>query len=220
MSWRMLGAIIMTHGDDRGLRLPPKIAPYEAVFVPIVKGGNEAAVQKAHELAKALRAAGRRVRVDDRDYSPGWKYAEWEMRGVPLRIEIGPKDLESGSAVVVRRDKTKGDDGAKTVVPFEGLNAAVVDLLAAVHDSLFAQATHFLLGHTYKVLEREQFYAFCKERAGMVDIPWCERPACEADVKAATGATTRNMRPLETPDAPCVACGEPAKVNAYFAQSY
>ncbi|HEY8297733.1 MAG TPA: proline--tRNA ligase [Candidatus Baltobacteraceae bacterium] len=220
MSWRMLGALIMVHGDDRGLRLPPKIAPLEAVFVPIVKGGNDAAVQKAHELAKQLRTQGRRVRVDDRDYSPGWKYSEWEMRGVPLRIEIGPRDLESGSVMVVRRDKTKGEDGAKTVVPFERLGETVGELLDAVHASLYEQAQHFLNGHTYKVDDRETFYTLCKDRAGMIDIPWCERAECEAHVKAETGATTRNTRPLKSANASCVACGEPARVQAYFAQSY
>ncbi|MGZ3548604.1 MAG: proline--tRNA ligase [Vulcanimicrobiaceae bacterium] len=220
MSWRMLGAVIMTHGDDRGLRLPPKLAPIEAVFVPIVKGGNDAAVQKAHELAAQLRARGRRIRVDDRDYSPGWKYSEWEMRGVPLRIEIGPKDLESGTVVVVRRDKQKGEDGAKTVVSADRLGEAVDELLDAVQASLYEQARHFLFGHTYKIEDRAQFYELCKNRAGMIDIPWCERPECETHVKATTGATTRNTRPLEQPGAVCVACGEPAKVNAYFAQSY
>ncbi|MGH8164751.1 MAG: proline--tRNA ligase, partial [Rhodanobacteraceae bacterium] len=144
MSWRMLGALIMAHGDDRGLRLPPKIAPVEAVFVPIVKAGNDAAVRKAHELAQLLRGVGRRVRVDDRDYSPGWKYSEWEMRGVPLRIEIGPRDLEAGNVVVVRRDREKGEEGAKTVVAFDALAATVGELLDAVHRSLYRQAAHFL----------------------------------------------------------------------------
>ena len=220
MSWRMLGAVIMTHGDDRGLRIPPKLAPIEAVFVPIVRGGDRSAVEKAHELAKSLRSQGYRVRVDDRDQTPGWKYSEWEMRGVPLRIEIGPRDLESGSVVAVRRDKQKGEEGAKVTVPFDALGTKLRELLDAVHDSLYAQAKAFLDSHTLAVAERDEFFEKCKNRAGMIDIPWCNRPECEAEVKAATGATTRNTRPLEKSGAKCVACGEPAKVNAYFAQSY
>jgi prolyl-tRNA synthetase len=220
MSWRMLGAMIMTHGDDRGLRIPPKMAPIEAVFVPIVRGENRGAVDKSHELAKALRAQGYRVRVDDRDQTPGWKYAEWEMRGVPLRIEIGPRDLESGSAMVVRRDKQKGEDGSKVSVPFSELGARLRELLDEVHVSLYEQAKAFLESHTISAGERSDFFAKCRGRAGMVDIPWCERAECEAAVKAETGATTRVLRPLQKAGAACVACGEPAKVNAYFAQSY
>jgi len=220
MSWRMLGAMIMTHGDDRGLRIPPKMAPIEAVFVPIVRGENRGAVDKAHELAKALRAQGYRVRVDDRDQTPGWKYAEWEMRGVPLRIEIGPRDLESGSAMVVRRDKQKGEDGAKVSVPFDELGTRLRDLLDQVHVSLFEQAKSFLESHTLVASDRDDFFAKCRGRAGMIDISWCDRAECEAAVKAETSATTRVIRPLKKAGAACVACGEPAKVNAYFAQSY
>ncbi len=220
MSWRMLGAVIMTHGDDRGLRMPPKLAPIEAVIVPIVRGEDRATVQKAQELAAALRAQGYRIRVDDRDQTPGWKYAEWEMRGVPLRIEIGPRDLQSGSAMVVRRDKERGEEGAKTIVAFDALGTALREMLGAVHRSLFERARSFLESHTLKISDSGQFFESCKSRAGMIDIPWCDRPECEAAVKNSTGATTRNTRALEQPGAACVACGEPAKVNAYFAQSY
>jgi prolyl-tRNA synthetase len=220
MSWRMLGAVIMTHGDDRGLRIPPKLAPIEAVFVPIVRGGDTSTVDKAHELAKQLRAQGFRVRVDDREQTPGWKFAEWEMRGVPVRVEIGPRDLENGSVTLVRRDKEKGEEGAKLSVAFDALPNALRELLQSIQDSLYAQAREFLLSHTYVVTDRDEFYRMASERAGMLDIPWCGRPECEAEVKAATGATTRNTRPLQTPGARCVACGEPAVVNAYFAQSY
>ena len=220
MSWRMLGAVIMTHGDDRGLRIPPKLAPVQVAIVPIVRGDDRATVEKAHDLAKELRAQGYRVRVDDRDQTPGWKYAEWEMRGVPLRIELGPRDLQSGSAMLVRRDKERGEEGAKTSVPFDDLGNAVRDLLDAVHDSLYASAKAFLDSHTVAVRDRDAFFEKCASRAGMIDIPWCNRPECEAEVKAATGATTRNTRSLQIPGAACVACGEPAVVNAYFAQSY
>jgi prolyl-tRNA synthetase len=220
MSWRMLGATIMVHGDDRGLRLPPKLAPIEAVFVPIVRGEDRAPVAACHDLANDLRASGFRVRVDDRDQTPGWKYAEWEMRGVPVRFEVGPRDLQNGTAMVVRRDKAKGDPQAKTAVPFDALASAFPQMLQSVHDSLYAQALEFLETHTLAPAGREQFYEMCRTRAGMIDIPWCGRAQCEAHVKAETSATTRTLRPLQTPGARCVACGEPAVTNAYFAQSY
>ncbi len=219
MSWRMLGAMIMVHGDDRGLRLPPRMAPIEAVIVPIVRSDTTATVERAHELAKVLREQGYRVRVDDRDRSPGWKYSEWEMRGVPVRIEIGPRDLESSAATVVRRDKQKGEEGAKASVAFAELSSRLRQVLDEVHVSLYEQAKAFLESHTFRVTRREEFLDKCRSRAGMIDIAWCGRPECEAEVKGATSATTRNMRPLERAGAICVACGEPAKVNAYFAQS-
>jgi prolyl-tRNA synthetase len=142
------------------------------------------------------------------------------MRGVPLRIEIGPRDVDSGSVVLVRRDKEKGEDGAKVGVAFEALGRTVRELLDAVHASLYAKAKDFLDSHTFSVRDREEFFEKARLRAGMIDIPWCNRPECEAEVKAATSATTRNTRPLQEPGARCVACGEPAVVNAYFAQSY
>ena len=220
MSWRMLGAMIMVHGDDRGLRIPPLLAPIQAVFVPIFKGSDRAPVEKSHELAKTLKKSGFKVRVDDRDYSPGWKYSEWEMRGVPVRIEVGPKDLEKNSVMLVRRDKNKGDEGQKTVVPMEQLAQTLRETLEDIQRSMHAQARHFLRGHTYQIEERGQFFELCKNRAGMVDIAWCNRPDCEAHVKTSTGATTRNIRKLENANSVCIACGEPATVQAYFAQSY
>ena len=220
MSWRMLGAVIMVHGDDRGLKIPPKLAPIEAVFVPIVRGGDERPVVKAQELAAQLRAAGRRVKVDTRDQSPGWKYAEWEMRGVPLRIEIGPKDLDAGSVMLVRRDKTKGEEGAKIPVAFDALGSTITEQLDDIHASMLATAERYLREHTLVVTDRDEFFARCKNRDGMMDIAWCGRASCEEDVKTQTGATTRNTRPSLPGDSVCTACGEPATVRAYFAQSY
>jgi prolyl-tRNA synthetase len=220
MSWRMLGAMIMVHGDDRGLRIPPKMAPLEAVFVPIVRKDDERAVAACHDAAKTLRAAGFRVKVDDRDQQPGWKYAEWDVRGVPLRIEIGPRDVESGTVVLVRRDKAKGDPDQKQSVAIDALAQAVRQTLDAVQVCLLEQARDFLASHTFRVSDREEFFEKCKARAGMVDIPWCGRAECEAHVKAQTSATTRNTYPLGQDGVVCVACGEPAVVRAYFAQSY
>lgn len=222
VSWRMLGAVIMTHGDDRGLRLPPKLAPLEAVIVPIVKSGDDRALSRAADIAESLKRDGYRVRNDNRDQSPGWKYAEWEIRGVPLRIEIGPRDVDSGSVTLVRRDKRKGDADQKQSIKLEALGKAVAEQLTAVQENLFAQASQFLTSHTVSSVDRDEFLDLCSNRAGMIDIPWCKRPECEAFVKAQTGATTRNLHPLdgESKGAKCVACGEPAVVRAYFAQSY
>jgi prolyl-tRNA synthetase len=219
MSWRMLGALIMVHGDDRGLRIPPKMAPTEAVIVPIVRAGSDDVVAAARALYAELRAAGLRVKLDERDLRPGNKFADWEMRGVPLRIEFGAKDLEAGVATLVRRDLEKGEAGAKTVVALAEVAARIPALLVEIQAHMFAQAREFLVSHTLRVTERAVFYERCKERAGMIDIAWCGRADCEAAVKAQTSATTRNTRPLEGP-APCVACGEAATVRAYFAQSY
>lgn len=220
MSWRMLGAVIMVHGDDRGLRIPPALAPTQVVVVPIVRGGSTAAGDAARELAGQLRAAGLRVKLDDRDEKkPGFKFAEWEMRGVPIRIELGERDLEAGVATVVRRDRERGEDGAKATIPVGDLATRLPQLLAAIQANMLVQARAFLDAHLPIATERDAFLALCRERKGMIEIPWCDRAACEAEIKAATTATTRNLRALDEPG-PCVACGEPARVRAYFAQSY
>lgn len=220
MSWRMLGAMIMAHGDDRGLRLPPKLATLEAVIVPIVKAGDDRALARGREIAEALRREGYRIRCDDRDQTPGWKFAEWEVRGVPLRIEIGPRDLDAGCVTFVRRDKRKGEEGAKSVVAIEALGTTIREQLAVVHENLWSQAAAFLAEHTFAVTERHEFLERCSNRSGMIDIAWCLRPECEASVKAQTSATTRNLRSLEGGEGACVACGENARVRAFFAQSY
>ena len=220
VSWRMLGATIMTHGDDRGLRIPPKLAPIEAVFIPIVRGEDRRAIDRAHELAAALKRSGMRVRVDDRDQSPGWKYAEWEMRGVPLRIEIGPRDVDAGSIVLVRRDLEKGMPDQKRSIAIDALEGEVRRSLELVQESLYAQAKAALDARIIRIVDREAFYAAARERAGMIDIAWCDRAECEAHIKAECSATTRVLRPLDGDEKHCVACGEPAKVRAYVAASY
>jgi prolyl-tRNA synthetase len=219
MSWRMIGALIMVHGDDRGLRFPPKMAPTEVVIVPIVRAGSEAVTAAARALYADLRAAGLRVKLDERDLRPGNKFSDWEMRGVPLRIEFGQKDLEAGVATLVRRDKEKGEEGGKLTVALAELAARIPLLLEDIQTNMFAQARAFLESHTLRETESEAFFRRCKDRDGMIDIAWCGLATCEAIVKAQTSATTRNTRPLDAPG-PCVACGEPATVRAYFAQSY
>jgi prolyl-tRNA synthetase len=221
MSWRMLGGVIMAHGDDRGLRLPPKLAPLEAVVVPIVKTGDDRAMARGAEVAERLKRDGFRARFDGRDQTPGWKYAEWEMRGVPVRVEIGPRDVDGDSVTLVRRDKKKGESDRKSSVALDRLGETLRDTLRLVQQNVYDQARDFLVSHTFSVNDRDEFFERCRDRAGMLDIPWCKRPECEAYVKAQTTATTRTLRELEPgPDRRCVACGEPARVRAYFAQSY
>jgi prolyl-tRNA synthetase len=221
MSWRMLGALIMVHGDDRGLRIPPKMAPLEAVVVPIVRAGADDVANAARELHATLKKAGLRVKIDERDLRPGNKFADWEMRGVPIRIELGAKDLEAGVATLVRRDKEKGEEGGKETVALAQVEARVRSLLVEIQTNMFAQARAFLASHTIAPTDAQTFFDLVRERAGMIDIPWCALPACEAIVKAQTSGTTRNTRPLAAGEGTiCVACGEPATVRAYFAQSY
>ena len=210
------------HGARRrsGLRIPPKLAPIEAVLIPIVRKNDDRAIARCHELAAELTAAGFRVKVDARDEQPGWKYSEWDIRGVPVRIEIGPRDIDAGTAVVARRDRGKDEAGQRESMPVTAIAGSLRALLDDIQASLYRQAKAFLDSHTMTGMDRETFFALCSSRAGMVEIPWCERPECEAEVKKATTATTRVVRPLDEANLRCTACGEPARVRAYFAQSY
>ena len=218
MTTRLIGAIIMVHGDDSGLILPPKVAPYQVVIVPISRGNwQETVLPKAREIADGLMADSIRVRLDDRDvYTPGWKFSEWEMRGVPIRIEIGPRDLENSQVVMVRRDTRE-----KLATPMEGLSANVSGLLKTIQSELFKRARTFRDDHTTKASCREDFDALFKERPGFVVAPWCGDEKCEAAIKTATQATIRNI-PLEPlpPSGACIECGLPAQTDAYFAKSY
>ena len=220
VSWRMLGGLIMVHGDDRGLRIPPRMAPIEAVVIPIVRSNDDRAVEASRATAERLRKAGFRVRVDERDAQPGWKYSEWDLRGVPVRIEIGPRDVDAQTVVLARRDRERDQPGQRQSVALAELPGTLRELLEDIQRSLHSQAKAHLDAHTFVAPDRAEFFRLCKERAGMVDIAWCERPECEAHVKAETTATTRVLRALDEPAAVCLVCGEPAKVRAYFAQSY
>jgi prolyl-tRNA synthetase len=210
----------MTHGDDRGLRLPPKIAPIEVVIVPIPRGDTTALLARVGELYLECKRAGLRVRLDDRPgQSPGYKFNEWDMRGVPIRLEIGNRDLEAGVVTLVRRDKAVKEEGQKQQVPLDQVVGFIPTVLEQIQHNLFAQAKTFLSDHTIATLDRDEFFRLLSERAGMIDVPWCGRPECEAAVKEATSATTRNLREPARAER-CVPCGEPARFQAYFAQSY
>ena len=218
MTTRLIGGVIMTHGDDSGLILPPRIAPHQVVIVPIPRGDwRETVLPHAERIRGELEARGVRVRLDDREeHSPGWKYAEWEMRGVPLRLEIGPRDIRNGQVMLVRRDTRD-----KMPTPMDGLAGRIEELLGAVQQALFDRAVAFRDEHTVRTADRTEFDAILEGRPGYVVAPWCGDAGCEAHIKTATQATIRNL-PLEPPPASgnCIQCGKPGQVDAYFAKSY
>lgn len=217
MSTRIIGALIMVHGDDRGLVLPPKVAPYQAVIVPIAPTKEREAVVRAAAGLRDRLAATVRVTLDDRaEYTPGWKFNEWEMRGVPLRIEIGPRDLKNNQCVLVRRDS-----GEKTSVPVDGIEDAVANTLADVQRALFDRAKRFMDENTHRADTLAELREIVETKRGFVIAGWCGDPDCEAKVKDETGATIRNI-PFTAPAAAarCVCCGGEAKHTVYFARSY
>ncbi len=217
-STRMIGGLIMTHGDDNGLVLPPRVAPYQVVIVPIPprKGDwNEQVLPKAREVAAALKDAGVRVHLDDRDnQQTGFKYADWEMRGVPLRLELGPKDIEKDQCVLVRRDSRE-----KTPVPLAGVGAAARDLLDRLQSDLLEKARRFVADNTTRVKTYDEFKEVMATRRGFIVAGWNGDAAVEARIKEETKATIR-VTPLEGgADAPCVVTGQPGR-ETWFAQAY
>jgi prolyl-tRNA synthetase len=194
------------------------VAPHQVVIVPISRGNwQETILPRARELQALLRSRGIRVMLDDRDtYTPGWKFAEWELRGVPVRLELGPKDLEKSQAVVVRRDTRE-----KRPVALDSLPEQLPSLLDEIQRSLFERAVKFREDHTSRTTSYEEFRQIMEGRPGFVIAPWCGSAACEAEIKAETQATIRNLSLEETPaSGPCLKCGTSAKTDAWFAKAY
>jgi prolyl-tRNA synthetase len=217
MTTRLIGATIMVHGDDSGLVLPPRVAPYQVVIVPIGRDNwREAVLPKAQEIQRELVAAGIRVTLDERDERPGWKFAEWELRGVPLRLEIGPKDIEKSAVLIARRDTRE-----KQSLPMEGLPTRIRVLLDDVQQNLFARANQFREEHTQRVDSYEAFKQVMEGRPGFIIAPWCGTAACETQIKNETQATIRNM-PLNgtAPSGRCIRCDAAATAEAWFAKAY
>jgi prolyl-tRNA synthetase len=218
VSTRMVGALIMAHGDDNGLVLPPRLAPYQVVIVPIPRGNwQETVLPKAREIKAELEQRGIRVMLDDREaYTPGWKFAEWELRGVPVRMEIGPKDLEKSQVVLARRDTRE-----KSSAPMDGIAAAVAGLLDQIQRALFDRAITFREEHTTRVANYDEFKSAMEGRPGFVVAGWCGSAECEAQIKAETQATLRNI-PFgsERIAGTCVKCGQPSTAEAWFAKAY
>lgn len=213
VSTRIIGAIIMVHGDDSGLVLPPEIAPTQVMIIPIQQK-KDGVLEKAYELQGKL--GGFRVKVDDSDKSPGWKFSEQEMRGIPLRVEIGPKDIEAGKCIVCRRDTVE-----KLEVPLAELEKTIAELLTAVQRDMLAKARHHLEEHTYTAASKEEFEAVFAEKSGFVKAMWCGEQACEDAIKESMGVTSRCMPfEQETLSDTCVCCGKKAKKMVYWGKAY
>ncbi|MDP4180162.1 MAG: proline--tRNA ligase [Bacillota bacterium] len=211
---RLIGAIIMVHGDDNGLVLPPKIAPTQLAILPISMH-KEGVLEKARELRDRL-AKKFRVILDDSDKMPGWKFSEYEMKGVPVRLEIGPKDIEKNQVVLVRRDTRE-----KTFVSIDELETKLAELLDAVQQALFDKAKELRDKKTYVATTIEEFEKIVQETPGFVKAMWCGDRACEDAVKEKTSATARCM-PFEQESLSdkCMCCGKPAKHMVYWGKAY
>ena len=213
ISTRLIGAVIMVHGDNSGLVLPPKIAPTQVMIIPIQQK-KEGVLEKAAELREKLGAF--RVKVDDSDKSPGWKFSEQEMRGIPIRIEIGPKDIEANQAVIVRRDTRE-----KTVASLDEIGQKAGEILDAMQREMLERAREHRDAHTSEAHSSEEFRDIVADKPAFVKAMWCGERACEEEIKEKTGATSRCM-PFEQKHIAdtCVCCGKQAKALVYWGKAY
>ncbi len=213
MSTRIIGAIIMVHGDDSGLVLPPRVAPIQVLIIPIQQK-KEGVLEKANEIKDKLGAF--RVKIDDSDKSPGWKFSEQEMRGIPIRVEIGPKDIEKNQCVIVRRDTRE-----KIVVSLDEFENKVGEILESIQENMLVRAVKHLKSHTYSAANTTEFKKMVEEKPGFIKAMWCGDSACEEAIKEETGATSRCM-PFEQEQISdvCVCCGKPAKTMVYWGKAY
>ncbi len=215
VSTRMIGGIIMTHGDNSGLVLPPKVAPIQVIVIPVAQH-KEGVLEANRKLVGQLTAAGFRVKMDDSDKAPGWKFAEYEMKGVPLRLELGPKDIEKGQCVLVRRD-----NGEKSFAALEGIERAVAGMLDQIHDGLYAKAKRNLDENTFPACSLEEAKQIQTERGGFIKTMWCGDAACEEKMKEVAGMSSRCI-PFEQERLSdvCPCCGRPAKKLIYWGVAY
>ena len=215
MSTRLIGAVIMVHGDDSGLVLPPKIAPIQVVIVPVAQH-KPGVLEKAAELRDRLEDKYR-VKLDDSDNSPGWKFAQYEMQGVPLRVEIGPKDIENGQCVLVRRDTRE-----KQFISLDQLEAAVEQGLQDLHDAMYQRALKNLEEKTFTATTYEEFLDTAQNKPGFIKAMWCGDSACEDKIKEDTGGVKSRCIPFEEEHLSdvCVCCGKPARHMVYWGRQY
>lgn len=215
VSTRLIGGIIMTHGDDNGLVLPPAVAPIQVVILPVAQH-KPGVLEKARELAGILKQAGFRVKLDDSDNSAGWKFSQYEMKGVPVRLEIGPKDIEQNQCVLVTRH-----DREKIFVSLDGLAQAVSDRLQAVRDGLYQKALENQKNRTFTATSLEEMIRTANGQAGYIKAMWCGDEACEEKIKEEAGVSSRCI-PLEqeTLSDACVCCGKPAQCMVYWGKAY
>jgi len=215
VSTRLIGGIIMTHGDDNGLVLPPAVAPIQVVILPIAQH-KEGVLEKARELFDEIKKSGVRVKLDDSDNSAGWKFSEYEMKGVPVRLEIGPKDIEAGQCVLVTRHNRE-----KTVVKLEELETAIAQKLQEVHDGLFKKALENRENRTFTAHNLNELIEIANTKDGFIKSMWCEDQACEEKLKEIAGVSSRCM-PFEQEklNDTCVCCGKPATKMIYWGKAY
>lgn len=215
VSTRMIGAIIMVHGDDDGLVLPPKISPVQIAVIPIAQH-KEGVLDKAQEIYDMLKN-DYRVKVDSSDHAPGWKFSECEMKGIPLRVEIGPKDIEKGQCVVVRRDTRE-----KIFTPIENLPQQIEKSLQDVHDAMYEKALKNTQEKTFTATNYDEFIDIAKNKPGFIKAMWCGDSACEDKLKDVTGGVKSRCIPFEEEKISdvCVCCGKPAKHQVYWGKQY
>jgi prolyl-tRNA synthetase len=211
----MIGGIIMTHGDDNGLVLPPSIAPIQVVIIPVAMH-KEGVLEKAQELKDRLVKAGVRVKLDDSDQSPGWKYSEYEMKGIPLRVEIGPRDIEGGQFVVVTRHNRE-----KTFAAIDNLEEVVAQKLIEVRDGMYEKALANREKRTYACQSIDEINEALTAGDGFIKAMWCGDEECEDKVKELTGVGSRCI-PIEQENISdkCVCCGREAKKLVYWGKAY
>ncbi|MDE7395554.1 MAG: proline--tRNA ligase, partial [Clostridiales bacterium] len=215
VSTRLIGALIMAHGDERGLKLPPFVAPIQAVIIPVAMH-KEGVLEKANEIKEQLQNAGIRVKLDDSENTPGWKFNEYEMKGVPIRVEIGPRDIENGVAVVARRDIA----GDKRTVPLSSLASELKTLLQDVHDNMYKTALAFRDSHIKTVKNLDELKN-AVDGGNFALSMWCGDRACEDKIKETMQVTSRNMPFDQTPVGDkCVCCGKKATKKIYWGRAY
>ncbi|MEE2708360.1 MAG: proline--tRNA ligase [Gemmatimonadota bacterium] len=217
MSTRTIGAIIMAHGDEKGLVLPPRLAPHQVVVIPIAKSEEDQATIGSIVDRMENDLEGVRVYVDDRDqYGLGWKFSEWEVKGVPARIEIGPRDAAAGHAMVVRRDT-----GEKETIPLDRLAETIPKLLETIQQDMLSRAVAYRDANTVSVDDYDSFKAATNNQDGFIDANWCGAPECEATIKEETRNTIRCLPMNRDPEVgSCVHCGNPSEKRVVFAQAY
>ena len=215
ISTRIIGAIIMVHGDNSGLVLPPRIAPTQVMVIPI-RQQQEGVLDAANEVKDALASAGLRVKLDDSEKSPGWKFSEQEMRGIPVRIELGPKDIEAGQAVIVRRDTRE-----KITAAIAELPQKVAEVLSLMQSEMLERARAHREKHTYTAATKEEFITIANNKPGFIKAMWCGSRECEEEIKEKLAVTSRCM-PFEQEQISdtCVCCGKPAKKMVYWGKAY
>ena len=216
MSTRVIGALIMVHGDDSGLVIPPRIAPVQTMVIPIAQH-KEGVLDKANELLDTLKAAGYKAKIDDSDKAPGWKFSGQEILGIPTRIEIGPKDIENNQAVIVRRDTRE-----KIVVSLDEITTKLAEVLETMQKDMFEKAKTFLEAHINTATTMDEMNEKFNENLGFIKAMWCGDEACEEEIKAQTGGATSRCIPEEEEQLSdvCICCGKPAKHMVYWGKAY